>query len=170
MTKHNLLLLTILIFLYQQNNPTTDVRHKKPKGSVSFATVLVINDNSEVLLLLRSKGTSFGNGLYSLPGGKIEPGETACQAAQREVQEEVGITVDQLTLVHVVDRQGPETEFYVFVFKADAWQGVPVNCEPDKCDELAWFPLNQLPPNIIPAHRQAITLSQQAILYSEHGW
>lgn len=119
---------------------------------------------------MRRKGTSFGNGLYSLPGGKIESGETALDAVMREALEEIGITIEQLKLAHVVDRQGPETEFYVFVFRPFAWTGTPSNCEVDKCDDIAWFPLNKLPEQIIPAHRQAIELSQKDILYSQHGW
>jgi len=141
----------------------------KPKGTMSFATLLLINEKSEILLL-RRKGTSFGNGLYSLPGGKIESGETALESAEREAKEETGIEVNELKLVHVVDRQGPETEFYVFVFKPQAWHGIPANCEPNKCDDIAWFPLNKLPEQIIPAHKQAIEMYQNGIIYSQHGW
>lgn len=73
--------------------------------------------------------------------------------------------------MHVVDRKkNLETKFYVFVFQALVWQGNPFICEADKCDDIAWFPLNKLPENMIPAHKQAIELSQKGILYSQHGW
>ena len=96
--------------------------------------------------------------------------ETALEAARREGLEEIGITIDQLQLVHVVDRQGPETEFYVFVFKPLNYEGVPFNAEINKCDDISWFPLTNLPENIITAHKQAIELSQKGIGYSQHGW
>lgn len=162
-------MITLVVFSCCSSKAEVDIRNKKPKGTVSYATLLLMNEKSEVLLL-RRKGASFGNGLYSLPGGKIESGETALEAVKREVQEEIGINIEQCNLVHVVDRQGPETEFYVFVFKPLIWQGTPLNGELDKCDDLSWFSLDKLPSNIIPAHRQAIELSQKEVMYSQHGW
>jgi len=169
MIKYNVIMTVLIAFSYCAIKAERDVRNKKPKGSVSYSVLLLINEKSEVLLI-RRKGTSFGNGLYSLPGGKIESGETASEAVKREAQEEIGISIDQFKLVHVVDRQGLETEFYVFVFRPLVWRGNPLNCETGKCDDISWFPLNKLPEKIIPAHRQAIELSQKDILYSQYGW
>ncbi len=169
MIKYNVIVAALLAFSHCTTKTETNIRNKKPKGSMSYSVLLLINEKSEVLLMRRKK-TSFGNGLYSLPGGKIESGETALEAARRESQEEIGIKVDKLNLVHVVDRQGPETEFYVFVFKPLVWQGEPLNCETDKCDDVSWFSLNKLPEKIIPAHKQAIELIQKDIFYSQHGW
>ena len=163
------ILLTLIIFSGQSIGCTASIRNKKPKNAVSYATVLLINEKSEILLL-RRQNSSFGNGLYSLPGGKVESGETALEAAKREALEEVGIVIDNLEFVHTLDRQGPETEFYIFTFKASTWQGTPSNCEPDKCDDIYWCPPNKLPNNLISAHRQAIELSLTGVPYSEHGW
>lgn len=166
MSKYNIM---FLIFALPSCLIKAKEHIKKPKGSVSFALVLLINKKQEVLLLRRI-GTSFGDRLYSLPGGKIESGETALEAAKREAQEEIGITIAQVQLAHVVDRQGTETEFYIFVFKPQTWHGTPQNYEHAKHDDICWFALNKLPENIIPAHLQAIELSQKNILYSTHGW
>jgi 8-oxo-dGTP diphosphatase len=45
-------------------------------------------------ILLAQRGKTLGYGFWSLPGGKIEPGETAHQAAMRELQEETNVTAD----------------------------------------------------------------------------
>lgn len=45
-------------------------------------------------ILLAQRGKSLGYGFWSLPGGKIEPGETARHAALRELQEETNVTAD----------------------------------------------------------------------------
>jgi len=46
----------------------------------------------------------------------------------------------------------------------------PSNNEPTKHDDLRFFAIEQLPVNIIPAHKQAIECITQNISYSEHGW
>lgn len=169
MLKYGILLVIVSMFFCYTLGAKCNEGNKKPKGTVSFATVLLVNERSEVLLL-RRKNTGFADGLYALPGGKIETGETALEAARREVKEEVRVSVEHLYLVHVVDRQGLETEFYIFVFKAEKWSDAVSNCEPHKSDDVRWFPLCALPENMLPAHRQAVELSQKGVLYSEHGW
>ena len=53
----------------------------------------VVRDETGRLLLVR-RGREPAAGLWSLPGGRVEPGETAAEAAAREVQEETGLTVE----------------------------------------------------------------------------
>ena len=49
------------------------------------------------------------------------------------------------------------------------WQGEPRNTEPDKCDELRWVNLNELPNNIIPYVRKAIQNHRDGIRFDEFG-
>jgi 8-oxo-dGTP diphosphatase len=52
----------------------------------------VVHDTTGRLLLIR-RGRAPSRGLWSLPGGRVEPGETLEQAIEREVLEETGLTV-----------------------------------------------------------------------------
>src|SRR3954466_12295448 len=52
----------------------------------------VVRDAAGRLLLVR-RGHAPGRGLWSLPGGRVEPGESVEQAVAREVREETGLTV-----------------------------------------------------------------------------
>jgi 8-oxo-dGTP diphosphatase len=52
----------------------------------------VVHDAAGRLLLIR-RGHDPGRGLWSLPGGRIEPGETQAGAVEREVREETGLSV-----------------------------------------------------------------------------
>lgn len=63
--------------------------------------VVVINPTGEVLLIRR--GEEPNKGMWSIPGGKQEAGETLAETAHREVAEETGVTVTDLVLIDVVD-------------------------------------------------------------------
>jgi 8-oxo-dGTP diphosphatase len=66
----------------------------------------VIKDASGRLLLIR-RGHEPGAGLWSLPGGRIEPGETHEQAVAREVLEETGLRVDCGSLLGTAELPAP---------------------------------------------------------------
>lgn len=55
-------------------------------------------------LLLIKRGNEPGRGLWSLPGGRVEPGESDVAAVVREVQEETGLTVTVGALAGRVQR------------------------------------------------------------------
>jgi 8-oxo-dGTP diphosphatase len=66
---------------------------------------VVTDDTGRILLILR--GHEPGKGLWSIPGGRIEPGETDEEAVVREVREETGLEVTCGRLLGSVDRPGP---------------------------------------------------------------
>jgi len=135
--------------------------------------VLALLMVGDTVLLVRRHNTSFGDGLYSLVGGKVEQGETAKDAIVREVCEETTLDIpkDKFTLVHVLNRNGTETEFIALCFKADISSlPKPRNNEPDKHDDMRFFRCNALPANMLPAHKQIIQCVREGVNYSEHGW
>lgn len=71
-----------------------------------------MRDSAGRLLLVR-RGREPGRGLWSLPGGRVETGETAAAAAAREVLEETGLEILVGELVGSVERPGPEGVVYV---------------------------------------------------------
>lgn len=66
----------------------------------------VITDAAGRLLLIQ-RGHEPGKGLWSVPGGRVEPGESDEQAVIREVREETGLSVAPGRLVGTVRRPGP---------------------------------------------------------------
>ncbi len=76
------------------------------------------------------------------------------------------------TVVHVMHRaaNGPGGERIDFFLTARRWSGQPVVREPDKCDELSWHPLEELPPNTIPYIAAALAAYRAGSFFSEWGW
>jgi len=141
----------------------------KPYAAV---LALLIKDNS--ILLLRRANTNWANGMYTLPSGHVDEGESAVSACIRETKEEVGVAVDRdgISLAHVLHRKNNENgNVYVdFILLCSSWNGEPMNNEPDKCDEVKWFKLNSLPDNIVPFVRTAIENYRQGVYFSAPGW
>ena len=87
--------------------------------------VVCLRDDS--VLLIR-RGTPPRQGEWSLPGGRIEPGERAVDAALRELREETGVEAEITGLIDVVDGLFPEAgRHYVLIDYAARWlSGEPV--------------------------------------------
>ncbi|MFG2005886.1 NUDIX hydrolase [Spirillospora sp. NPDC048911] len=66
----------------------------------------IVHDEAGRLLVVR-RGTPPGLGLWSIPGGRVEPGETDVAAVVRELREETGLEVSVGPLAGTVDRPGP---------------------------------------------------------------
>lgn len=88
-------------------------------GTINAASVALI-DRDNVLLIQRARKPYFG--MWSLPGGRLEPGETPEQAAQREIAEEVGLNCFRLMPVRKL-YLGDEGQFVLQVFATEAFEG-----------------------------------------------
>ena len=93
----------------------------------------------EVLLIRRGKPPRLGE--WSIPGGRMELGETAAQAALRELAEETGVSGEMLGLVDVVDYLGGEIQMVLIDFAVRWTGGEPV--AGDDAAEAGFFPLEQ---------------------------
>ena len=55
-------------------------------------------------------------------------------------------------------------------FCADCGEAKPQICEPEKCAELRWFPLDALPETLLADRRAALKNFRAGVPYSEFGW
>ena len=143
------------------------------KSTRKYYTVVmashVIFERDGKVLLSRRYNTGYRDGEYSLPAGHIEEGEFATQAALREAHEEVGVVVkpEDLLPAHITHLHRGDHERIAFFFSAKQWDGEPINMEPEKCDEIRWVDVNQLPSNTVPYVRAALEHYFAGCFFSE---
>ena len=82
---------------------------------------VVIHDGR---LLLVQRGRGAGQGLWSIPGGRVEGGEHMADAVAREVMEETGLSVEPGPWVGCVERIGPDHHFVIHDYVATLAPGV----------------------------------------------
>lgn len=139
---------------------------------IPVSHLILINDNK--ILLSRRFNTGYEDGNYSVVAGHLDGNETFTAAMIREAKEEAGIEIraEDLEVVHVMHRKSPPeiNERIELFLQASKWHSEPKIMEPDKCDDLKWFPIDELPANIVPYIKSAILNIQKGIFYSEFGW
>lgn len=109
--------------LLKKNTPITDV-----------AVGVILRADGAVLLGDRPAGKPWA-GWWELPGGKLEAGESVFEALKRELQEEIGITVTQLTPWVTYVHKYPTTTVRLHFCRVTDWQGEPQSLEQQ---QLKW--------------------------------
>lgn len=115
------------------------------RTQVGVSIILLKKDK----VLIGKRRGSHGAGLYALPGGHIEFGETYTETCQRELKEETGIdsALEFSKLGFSEDFFPVEdkhyTTLYFYCRVSDNIEAI--NMEPDKCDGWKWVSMHKLP-------------------------
>lgn len=109
-----------------------------------LATICYIDNGSELLLLHRNKKQQdVHEGKWISVGGKLEAGESPEECAIREIFEETGLVVNDLSMIGVITfpEFTPGHDWYTYVFRVTDFSG-----EVGDCDEgtLEWVPYHQV--------------------------
>ncbi len=109
-------------------------------------------------ILLGKRLATYNNGLWAVPAGHVEFGETFTEAVKRELLEETGLRAKRLELIGLnnstdsnKERQYVNIDFLVFDF-----DGSLENREPDLCEGWKWFSVGDLPSPLSPPTEIAI--------------
>jgi 8-oxo-dGTP diphosphatase len=133
---------------------TDAARHSRHFQLIVDVHLLLLNDGE--VLLGRRANTGYGDGAYEPPSSRLAERETLVEAAVRVAQAQVGIFLDPgaVALAHVMhDVSGAGR--MAFFLTADGWEGETGG--PTKSySDFGWFPLPELPANMIDRARVAV--------------
>lgn len=122
---------------------------EKKKVGAGFG-VMIMNNN-QILLGRRHSDTEKadsalrGEGTWTMPGGKLEFGESLEDGARREVLEETGIKLDNVKVICVNNDKNEFAHFITIGLFSDKFTGEPKVMEPDEIVEWKWFEIDNLP-------------------------
>ena len=119
---------------------------------------IILNNAGDILLQKRTD-----SGLWGLPGGSVELDETVLEALKREVAEETSLTVIAAEPLGVscgpnqkfASPNGEQVQCFAIAFIVKQWAGRPQADQVEGSD-MRFFPISQLPENLVPIHRQTI--------------
>ena len=126
-------------------------RWRRFRGKLSTGVSVIACDGEGRVLLVRH---SYGSGRWTLPGGGRGRGEDPETCARREIREELGCELVDVTLFEISHREinGAPDRSHVFTARLE---GEP---RPDRREvvEAGWFALDALPPKIVLAARRQL--------------
>jgi len=144
------------------------------KKGVDFTGIVCVfychDGQGNLLMHKRGQNCRDEQGVWDCGGGSMEFGETFEQAAKREIQEEYGVTPKNLHVCGVEnvlrEHKGRQTHWVAVIFSAQVNPKKVILGEPDKMDEIAWFPVNKLPKLLhskLKAHLKVVQASNYKI-------
>ncbi|RDH81319.1 MAG: hypothetical protein DIZ80_14575 [endosymbiont of Galathealinum brachiosum] len=120
---------------------------------IHVAVAIIINQKNQVLISLRPAGVHQG-GLWEFPGGKLEDGESALDALKREIDEELGISIDKASSFKKITYQYPDKKVLLDIWKVESYSGEPQGAEGQ---QLKWRLISDLNAKEFPtANREII--------------
>lgn len=97
-----------------------------------------------------------GEGTWTMPGGKLDFGESFEVCAFRELFEETGIKGKKFKIISLTNDIVPDAHFVTIGLLCEEWEGEPRVMEPDEITEWRWFDLNNLPERIFFPSREIL--------------
>jgi 8-oxo-dGTP diphosphatase len=121
--------------------------------------------NSKKQLLLQHRTSKHAYGTWAAPGGHLEFGESFFDCAKREAKEETGIDVQEIKVIGVSnDVYKEEGKHYVTpAVRVISFSGEPKIMEPEKCDRMEWFDLDNLPSPLMSAFQTFLELDIECL-------
>lgn len=123
-----------------------------------LAVIVAVIEDGKILLTKREDFE-----VWCLPGGGVEEGESLAEGAIREAKEETGLEVELTRLVGVYSRIGGGMHDVHAVLYAAKPIGGELQTQPHETIEVAYFPFDQLPDELLFGHKKRIQDAIQGV-------
>ncbi len=127
-------------------------KKEKPKIGIGFG--IMILKNNKILLGRRHEDPNKADSVFrvsdvwTMPGGKLNYGESFEEGAKREVMEETGIKLKNTKVICINEDRNEHAHFITIGLLSNEFQGKAKVMEPDEIIEWKWFTSKDLPKNI----------------------
>lgn len=108
--------------------------------------IMILDDDGRFLFLRRSDASNWNPGLWELPGGKLQPGETFEDALHREVTEETGYAISFTRMLGAVEDETNGYRIVHLIMEGKIESGsVVLSYEHDKYEWIKWSDIENYP-------------------------
>ena len=154
--------------------PLNPAKEKHGRFKVPIFVSLLIFKGDHILLIER-KNSNFMDGFYSTVDGKLEEYELPKDCAIRTAKEKLNIIIQPSWLrfssaLYCYDPTEALPQELGLIFNVIHYEGEIVNNAPKKVNALGFFPIDQLPKNIIPSTLHWIHNHLSKVIYAERDW
>jgi len=119
---------------------------------------VILNDKNQILLMKRTENVRNNPFYWSIPGGGVDFFESLEECIKRELKEELNIEIEVVKLLcvcnHIIKNEKQHWVAPQFLCKIIG--GEIKNMEPDKCSEIKWFDLDDMPDPITDNTRDGV--------------
>ena len=116
------------------------------RSITEVAAGILLDAEGRYLLGQRPEGKPYA-GYWEVPGGKLEAGESVFDALQRELKEELGITIESSQELTILEHDYPHAYVRLHVSVIRQWSGIPRGCEGQA---LSWEYMSDATPSVSP--------------------
>lgn len=145
------------------------IQKKEKKVGAGFGVMIL--KNRKILLGKRHEDSKkadselHGEGTWTMPGGKLEFGESFEEGAVREVKEETGIEIKNPKVICVNNDKNEHAHFITIGLLVTEFKGIEKIMEPDEITIWKWFKSKELPKNIFPPSKKILENYKQKKFY-----
>jgi 8-oxo-dGTP diphosphatase len=126
---------------------------------IEVVAAVILSSCGEKLFIAKRASQAHQGGLWEFPGGKKEQGETAEQALTRELQEEIGIVIDNPTPLIKLEHDYGDKLIQLDVYTVMTFAGEPHGAEGQ---ETQWIQLAEIDQYAFPEANMAIIQALKA--------
>ena len=146
---------------------------KKRFLTPTSVVVLIKSEDGGRILLQKRKNTGFADGMWDFAcSGHVEEGESMTSACARECAEELKIQAlpEDFRFFTFIYKTDESATYCYGYFLLEKFEGQPRIGEIDKCADLGWFEIDNLPENLIDDRKAALDALKNGIHFLEYGW